>query len=87
MTIGTFWAHVTTLCHVYNGKTISGPRSQQWNLATEGHKLSAHMAGLGADIEFASNDDRDEAAKHAAKMGLTAVQKNVTLHLEPVGYK
>lgn len=86
MTIGEFWGHVTTLCHVYDGRVTSGPRSIYWNNELGGVPTSFHLLGLGADVVLRYSPDRQAFTEAAARLKITVIdeiEKKNHLHLQP----
>lgn len=86
MTLGEFWGHVTTLCHVYDCRVTSGPRSRRHNNAVGGVDTSFHLSGLGADLAGYHPDDRPAIAKAALRLGIEVIDEHDTkghLHLQP----
>lgn len=86
MTIGQFWGHVTTLCHVFDGRVTGGPRSARWNADLGGVASSYHLSGLGADVvlrDWAHLRAFSEAATRLGIRVIDEVEKKKHLHLQP----
>lgn len=86
MTIGEFWSNVTTLCHVFNGRVTSGPRSVGQNRAVGGVVDSYHLSGRGADVVLHDWADIDAFKGVADRLGIKVIdeiEKKNHLHLQP----
>lgn len=86
MTIGEFWGHVTTLCHVFDCRVSSGPRSARHNSLVGGVADSFHLSGLGADLVGYNPDDRPQITKAALRIRILVIDehdKKKHLHLQP----
>ena len=86
MTIGEFWGHVTTLCHVFNGRVTSGPRSVEQNRAVGGVPSSFHLSGLGADVVLRDWTDKlafIAAAERLMIRVIDEIEEKNHLHLQP----
>lgn len=86
LTIGDFWAHVTTLCAVFDGRVTSGPRSPNWNRHVGGAPNSYHLSGMAADVVLRDWRDKEAFTAQARRLGIHVIdetEKKNHLHLQP----
>lgn len=83
LSVGQFWSHVTTLCHMYNMRVTSGPRSQAWNRSVGGVSTSFHLCGLGADVAPYDPAVQVGLKELAERMGILAIAEGDHWHLQP----
>ncbi len=70
MTIGKFWAGVTVLATVYNGRVIQGPMSSNWAKRTALTFTDKWSLGLACRMELANSLDFTELDKAARDLGI-----------------
>lgn len=86
MNLGEFWAHVTTLCHIFDGRVTSGPRSVGQNRAVGGVPGSFHLSGLAADVVLRDWADTTAFTTVADRLGFKVIDERRGkdhLHLQP----
>lgn len=83
MTIGEFWQHVTTICHLFNLRVTSGPRSHHWNKSVGGVPDSYHLVGMAADLVPCRPEDKENLKDMAERLKIVAIDEGDHWHLQP----
>lgn len=84
MLVGEFWVGVTALCHLFDARITSGPRSIDWNAKVGGLPTSMHLVGLGADMAGVHPDQFPAVKTMAQRIGILALDESYHIHLQPL---
>lgn len=83
MNIGSFWHFVTVLCHSYDCRVTSGPRSIRWNKEVGGVPTSYHLSGLAADVAGFAQGQKNDLVSFCNRNGVLTVDEGDHIHLQP----
>ncbi len=87
MTIGNFWAGITVLAAVYNGKVIEGPMSPNWAKRSALTYTEKWSIGLACRMQLENPVDFSALKEAAAELKIYAHRVNdpdVLVTLEPL---
>lgn len=83
MSLGEFWERVVILCHLYDARVTSGPRSTYWNKKVGGVPDSFHLVGLAADLVCRNPEHRPLLTHQAGRLGIRVITEEDHDHLQP----